>query len=267
MQPGDNYVKAIGYKGDYIELFKVTGEYQACNVCGEQPLSKNWQYTLNESDKTITLRRYIGADADVIVNNTYRVNGVTYKTKLASNIDNQYGWGNTNYMFYGNKTVTSIMFEDDIDTSETYSMSGMFCNCPSLISIDLRNFDTSNVINMSNMFRSCTSLTNLDLDNFDTSNVTNMAMMFNYCPALTFLNVRNFDTSNVTNMSAMFYKTALTSLDLSSFNTNNVTDMEGIFYDCSSLKTIYVTQNKWSTSQADTTNMFYNCGTSSVTYK
>ena len=61
-------------------------------------------------------------------------------------------------------------------------ISGMFCACRSLTSLDLSNFNTSNVIYMLNMFRECKSLASLDLSNFDTSKVTNMDAMFAWCP-------------------------------------------------------------------------------------
>jgi len=56
-------------------------------------------------------------------------------------------------------------------------------------------------------------------------------------------------------------------LDLSSFYTGNVTDMSYMFSDCSKLTSINVTRNKWITSKANVSSMFYNCGTSSVTYQ
>lgn len=43
--------------------------------------------------------------------------------------------------------------------------------------------------------------------------------------------------------------------------------MSYMFTDASNLTKIYVSQSKWITSQADITDMFYNCGTSEVTYK
>ena len=66
----------------------------------------------------------------------------------------------------------------------------------------------------------------------------------------------------------MFYGcSALTNLDLSSFDTSNVTKMNAMFQSCGVLATIYVTEGKWITSQAKTSSMFTNCGTSDVTYK
>ena len=62
------------------------------------------------------------------------------------------------------------------------------------------------------------------------------------------------------------YCRSLTSLDLRTFDTNNVTDMQHMFYGSSALKSIYVTEGKWSTSQAKTGYMFTDCGTYEVTY-
>jgi len=268
LKAGDNYVKALGYQGDYIELFKVSGESEKiCSICGAKPLSGYWNYTLNETDKTITLKQYIGDETDVIVHNTYLVDGTTYKTKIASNSDAF----SITYMFaskVSGNNIRSIIFEPNIDTSGIYAMAGMFNNCTSLTSLDISNLDTSSVTNMQNMFRNCNSLTSLDLSNFKTSNVKSMLDMFYGCTSLTSLNLSNFDTSKVTNMNGMFMNcTALTSIDLSNLDTNKVTNMNYMFSGCTSLNTIYVAQNKWSTSQATTNNMFTNCGTSSVTYK
>lgn len=268
LKAGDNYVKALGYQGDYIELFNVSGESEkSCSICGAKPLSGYWDYSLNESNKTITLKQYIGDETDVIVHNTYLIDGVTYKTKIASNSDAF----SITYMFaskVSGNNIRSIIFEPNIDTSGIYAMAGMFKNCTSLTSLDISNLDTSNVTNMQSMFQNCTSLASLDLSNLKTSNVTNMLNIFNNCTSLTSLDLSDFDTSNVTNMNGMFMNcTALTSIDISNFDTNKVTNMNYMFSGCASLNTIYVTQNKWSTSQATTDNMFTNCGTSSVTYK
>ena len=37
-------------------------------------------------------------------------------------------------------------------------MSGMFCDCKSLTTLNLSNFNTQNVTNMSDMFGGCNSL-------------------------------------------------------------------------------------------------------------
>ena len=57
----------------------------------------------------------------------------------------------------------------------------MFCDCNSLISLDISNFNNENVVNMNYMFYNCSSLISLDLSNFNTHNVNNMESMFSGC--------------------------------------------------------------------------------------
>lgn len=158
----------------------------------------------------------------------------------------------------------------NFDTGNVSNMSSMFSGCSTLTGLDLGGFNTRNVTNMNNMFNKCSALEELNLNSFDTANVTNMYYMFIGCSALAELNLGSFDTSNVVSMASMFEQcTSLADLDLSSFDTRNVTNMSSMFRTASNLKTIYATSGKWSTAKAGSTAtyMFYNCGTSSVTYK
>ena len=203
----------------------------------------NWNYTLDDDNSIIILNYYKGYETDVIVYANYKIDGKTYKTQIASNPSSA---TRSAYMFNG------------------YSQRG----CQNIKSIKFSDsIDTSNVTRMNNMFYSCYLLASLDISNFNTSNVTDMCDMFNGCSSLTQHDLSNFDTSNVTDMTQMFYNNnSLTQLDLSNFDTSNVTSMDRMFASCSKLKSIYVTEGKWSTSQATTTSMFAKCGTSSVTY-
>ena len=98
--------------------------------------------------------------------------------------------------------------------------SFMFCDCSSLISIDLSSFNTTNVNDMSNMFGGCSSLKSIDLSSFDSTNVNKMSYIFCGCSSLKSINLFSFNTTNVNNMSNMFDSCyALKSIDLSSFNT------------------------------------------------
>lgn len=236
----------------------------------------DWNYTLDEENNIITLNYYIGLDyanpkKDVIVYANYVIDGKTYKTQIKSNDVN--ATVNTAYMFNNNfnyaQYIETIQFSGGIDMSNVTNMSYMFNSCTKLTSVDFgTDFNTKNVTNMAQMFNNCTSLTSLDVSDFDTSNVTNMSGMFSSCRALTDLDLSNFDTSKVTDMQSMFSKCVLlTNLDLGNFNTGNVMNMNYMFWDSSKLKTIYVTEGNWSSSQATTTWMFQNCGTSEVTYK
>ncbi len=280
-----------------------------CTICGKETdpyetapaeAYSNWNYTLDDTSNIITLNYYTGSETDVIVYANYPINGKTYRTQLASSTCTP-SEENKQYMFNGSaqencRNIKTIIFSDNIDTSNVTNMTSMFKYCIGLINLKLGNFNTSNVISMrdmfsccsllveldlssfdtskvtdmSDMFDNCSSLTSLNVTNFNTSKVTNMNWMFNQCKLLNNLDVRNFDTSKVTNMLRMFNGcSSLESLDLSSFDTHNVTQINYMFSLCSNLKVIYVTKGKWSTSQInsmDMLHMFTECGCSSVTY-
>jgi len=124
---------------------------------------------------------------------------------------------------------------DNIDTSDTVNMAGMFNNTR-FKSLDLSKFNTKSVTDMSNMFTSSWFLTTLDLSSFDTENVTNMAGMFSTCPGMQTLDLSSFNTGKVTDMSGMFLDdSTLQVLNLSSFNTENVATMESMFAGLSGL--------------------------------
>ena len=163
--------------------------------------------------------------------------------------------------FYCCETLKQIEGLEYLNTSEVKDMSGMFSDCRTLTSLDLKNFNTQNVTNMKGMFSSCEALTSLDLKSFNTQNVTDMSGMFYDCKALTSLDLKNFDTQNVTKMNYMFSDCwALTSLDLKNFNTQNVTDMSWMFFDCWTLTSLdlknFNTQNV-----TDMSWMFFDCWT------
>lgn len=229
-----------------------------CTECGEadpdwhdpyetapEGAASSWEYKLDEENGTIGLMGYNGTEKNVIVYNNYQINGKTYKTKLLGPdvyFNGEYSVAPSYYMFSQANNVETIIFGDNIDFSEM-SCFYMFNGCGNLTSIDFgENFDTSNVTDMHNMFFGCQSLTSLDLSGFDTSNVTDMCQMFGY----------NY---------------ALTDLDLSSFDTSKAIDMDYMFYCSYQIKNIYVTEGKWSTSQAKMSQMFVGCGTDHVTYR
>lgn len=131
-----------------------------------------------------------------------------------------------------------------LNTSEVTTMDYMFCNCTSLIKLDVSKFNTEKVTTFECMFHNC-SFTSIDVSSFNTEKATNMSNMFDLCTELTSLDVSNFNTSNVTNMTEMFARCwKLTSLDLSNFNTFNVTKMSGMFNGCSALASLDVSSFK-----------------------
>ena len=189
-----------------------------------------------------------------------------------------------------NVTNMSFMFSEcsgletidltTLNTSNVTDMSTMFSTCSSLETIDLKLLNTSKVTNMRGMFNGCSGLVDLDLSNFNTSKVTDMSSMFFACTSLETLNLSSFDTSNVVYMGDDFslkYGTyyngmfglcrSLKELDLRSFDTHNVTNMYAMFFNTPNLTKVLVDAIKWSTSQAETKDMFGMSGVSSVTYE
>ena len=147
----------------------------------------------------------------------------------------------------------------NFDTSKVTDMSYMFFNCKKLKEINLSNFDTSQVIKMDRMFSYCKNLTSLNLNNFNTSKVDDMNHMFSKCLSLNSLNLSNFDTSNVKDMNAMFANCfIINSLDISSFDTSHISNMSGMFYNCSRLSILDLSNFNTSNS-TEMNHMFFGC--------
>lgn len=217
----------------------------------------DWEYRLDEENGTIGLMGYKGTAKDVVVYDSYQIDGKTYKTKVLG--AEAYRSGNqsiaSSYYMFAGEPVETVVFGDNVDFTEMAETAYMFYDCQHLKSIGWgKNFDTSNVTNMNNMFSECHSLNGLDLS----------------C----------FDTSKVEYMNGMFVGIRLEELDLSSFNTSCVVDMRQMFFGDTNLKTIYVgdgwditlaEKQKYALSStysvAGTYQMFSSCGTSTVTYK
>ena len=136
---------------------------------------------------------------------------------------------------YGIKENDGVL-EVRLKGKEIYDMSYMFCDCKSLIKVDLSSFNTRDIEDMTNMFFGCESLNKLDLLSFKTQNVKMMACMLYNCRNLIKLDLSSFNTPNLDKIPFMFWGCeSLTKLDLSSFDVQNVTDMRGIFTLCKSL--------------------------------
>ena len=165
----------------------------------------------------------------------------------------------TAWWFYNYDALKQIEGLEYLNTSEVKDMSGMFSDCATLTSLDLKSFNTKNVTKMSRMFANCDTLTSLDLKNFNTKKVTDMGGMFLNCAELTSLDLKNFNTKDVTKMGYMFSGcAALMSIDLKNFNTKNVTDLNGMFSHCAALTSLDL-KNFKTKKVTDLSSMFYDC--------
>ncbi|MFD1124066.1 DUF5776 domain-containing protein [Lentilactobacillus raoultii] len=97
------------------------------------------------------------------------------------------------YLF-GGLPVSSIIFNEGIDTSRVTNMTEMFAYDPKLVSLDLGHFNTRQVTTMYLMFFGDSSLTSLNVSSFETQNVKKTALMFAGDTKLESLDLSHFDT-------------------------------------------------------------------------
>ena len=91
----------------------------------------------------------------------------------------------TYFWFSAMSNLTSISgMKEYLNTSEVTNMGYMFSGCPSLTSLDVRNFNTAKVENMRSMFANCTSLTSIYCDKDWNRSGINSNGMFSGCTSL-----------------------------------------------------------------------------------
>lgn len=209
-----------------IALKKVfTASFALDNYMGTAEWYKDYTYTQDDANKTITLTKYNGESSVVTVPSSAEIDGNIYQTIIKGGV------------YQNNTTITSVIFNDGVKAGNT--LDHLFDSCSNLNSVTFNDFDSSATTNMSYMFNSCGKIENLDLRSLDTQNVTNMVCMFARCSKLISVDLSNFDTTNVRYLSSMFNKCyAIETLDLSSFYTPHLLTMTSLFGDCNNLKTL-----------------------------
>lgn len=142
------------------------------------------------------------------------------------------------YWFWYFIDMTSVSGIENLNTSETTILEGVFSNCYNLKSLDLSSLDTRKAENCYGMFSNCSSLEYLNLSGFNTEACYNMNYMFRGCSSLKELDLSSFNTANVYNMSQMFKDcSSLQTIYVSDdFNTDAVTYSDDMFSGCTSLK-------------------------------
>ena len=91
----------------------------------------DYEYSINNDDRTITLTRYIGEDTELIVPTYTRIDidSDLYTTVLSGNV------------YYAQKNISQIDFQEGTRLSE--DVSSMFSGCMSLTSVDLSGLDAT----------------------------------------------------------------------------------------------------------------------------
>ncbi len=265
-----------------------TEEVSVLKTAGDTVWQNDYDYSLNEGDHTISLKKYTGSSSDITVPAKAIINGTEYGTVLVGEqttysshcfdlnvtsfavengvkIDCIFGASRNN----PNTTVESI----DLRGGEllTTVMYNMFGDCRNLKKVNISGIDTSKVTTMGHMFSGCCNLEEIQMTGIDTGNVTDMTEMFGllafdkdtnqsiYNRKLERLDVSQLNTQEVRKMRNMFMGCAgLKSLDLSHMNTGNVESMYGMFDGCASLTSLDLSSlNTGSVTTMD--GMFMDC--------
>lgn len=160
------------------------------------------------------------------------------------------------YMFNQNEEVETLDLTG-WTTQSAENMQNMFSSMYKLKTLKIGTFNTNKVTTMQKMFDNEREMVSLDLSNFNTENVKNMNKMFYNMYKVKNINLESFNTQKVTDMSQMFYNNpVLEELDLSSFNTIKVNKFDNMFSNCSTLHTIYVSDNFVTTALTSSVVMF-----------
>lgn len=186
-------------------------------------------YDINEWDETC-----ITATRSVVFDKTFAVYQPT----------------STSHWFQGMKNLSTLVYIENLNTSQVKDMDYMFYDCAMLTDLDLSHFDTGQVggitltlsdeytgedgmtlyttytcvgYGMKSMFEGCTNLINLNVSSFNTQKVRNMSNMFSGCSSLVNIDVSSFNTAKVVDMMGMFKGcVSLERLDLSNFDISSV---------------------------------------------
>ena len=196
--------------------------------------------------------------ADPLIVDRNQVREVRFEGPLTIN-------GTVQSMFDTLPNLTTVTGLENLNTSNVYSMYGMFAGCSSLSSIEgINKLNASKVTDMSYMFENCGNLTSLDLSglniglNINKNDTITMKEMFRGCSKLKSLILPDkIDTSQVTDMTGMFYgcsdlvsvsypnsensgDPANPTVDLSKFNTNSLQYMDYMFSGCTKLTALNI---------------------------
>ena len=246
-----------------LGIFTVKGNNQTINTVNDR------------STSIIQAKNSRDLLADPLIVDRNQVREVRFEGPLTIN-------GTVQSMFDTLPNLTTVTGLENLNTSNVYSMYGMFANCSSLSSIEgINKLDASKVTDMSYMFENCfknpKDLISLDLSGLNIGLNINkngnkdvpitMKEMFRGCSKLKSIILPDkIDTSQVTDMTGMFYgcsnlvsvsypssdNSEDPAVDLSKFNTNSLQYMDYMFSGCTKLTALNIAS--FDMSQAIQTN-------------
>lgn len=126
---------------------------------------------------------------------------------------------------------------ESFNTSNVYTMNGMFGGIRGLASLDLSNFDTSKVMDMNCMFNFTKLPNNFNVSTFDTSHVMDMGNMFGDCDGLETLDLTNFETYRCSNFRDFVSEAKIKKLIIPNFTIGYGSNTQNMFH-CETLEEI-----------------------------
>lgn len=234
------------YKGSTersaITTIKIVDSY---TVSGSE--TESWDASAEQDGSVMA---YIDADGTTltIAGNGY---GCIYANENSSDA----------FAYFG--SLTTFSGAEVLNTSNTTSMSYIFCGDSKLTSLNLDSWDVSKVTQMCNAFQNCESLASVGpkgLKSWQTGKVTQLSSLFDGCKSLTHLDIGSWDTSSCESFGYTFCNcVSLTSIDVSGWNTSKTRSLMRTFQGCSSVERLDL--SGWSSTQELTTmsEMVANC--------
>lgn len=143
---------------------------------------RDYTYTKDDDNKTITLTKYNGTATEVYVPKTATISSKSYSVIISGGI------------YRDNTGITSVEFESGVKAGTT--LAHLFDGCTSLTIVKFNGMTTDNVTNMSYMINK-TAVTELDISSFNSTNATNLLYVFNSNFSKIKLGNFNFKMSNI----------------------------------------------------------------------
>lgn len=253
----------------------------------------DWTYTKDDTQKTVTLRKYNGTETDLTVPASFTIEGEVYQTILGSSSNSSNKPLNgvvtfkvepgvridyPNYLFNANSTIESVDLSG-ADMSRATSMQGMFYQASSLKTLKMEDVNASSVTNVRYLFYQASALEEIDLSGSDLSSLTSFAYSnpgnrYNPTPFHTMYNLKKVDLSNLNTASLTVADSFFTidgnnwnnqnhleEIDVTNWNTENVTSFRSTFTHCGENGAITITglETLKTGKATDFTSMFQSC--------
>ena len=190
-------------------------------------------------------------------------------------------------LFSGASSLKNVIGMDTWDTTNLYSISGMFENCSSLTEVDMSSFIDTNVNSFSGMFNGCTSLRKLDLsafnifanandfsgildgasieevivDNWVIESIPQYFSLMDYFSTVEKMSCRNWVLpEDISNIFYTYDAPALKEIDVTGWDLSNTKNISNLFKSLSNVEKI-IGLDTWDTSNiTDMSNTFSELG-------